>query len=127
MDNDKLNIIIKEMISHLNDGNWHTLYSLHEHFRLSPVEVLNGIDFLESLNILKKENNNIKLIKENINNEILKKLSVEYRKKFSINEKDIKSALSSSNVEKIGINELYIPEIKILDKSLKIVRSNKEA
>lgn len=126
MDNEKLNTIIKELIEHLKDGDWHSLYSLHNRFRLSPVEILNGIEFLDSLKILEREKNDIKLIVENINDEVLKKLSIKYREKFSISTKDLENMLLSEPIQKIDINMLYIPKMEILDKSLLVSKKTKK-
>lgn len=117
MSDENFSAIIREIIDHLKDGNWHTLYSLHYRFRLTPIEILRGIKFLNALKIIQRKDNEISLILENMNDEVIKELSIILRKKFSIRAKDLNNTFSS-NINKIGINELYSPQLEKLSKTL---------
>lgn len=108
------NTSIYEILSHIEDGEWHSIYSIHERFRLSPSQLIESIRFLESLDAIEEKNREIRL-QENINIKTLSALRGIILTRTTNIERSDEARYSSPN---ISINQLYLPNFKLLDKSL---------
>lgn len=109
------NTVISEFIEHLKDGDWHSIYSIHERYRLDPVKIIDAINFLSELRLIDVDEMKIRLVasKDFSSIQEIRKILLGYRIGFTENDLDKRYAQPL-----LQVNELYLPKRHLLDKSL---------
>ena len=108
------NTAIAEIFRHLSDKEWHTIFSIHERFRLNPLELFENIEYFKSLNLIEENDSQLRL-KTIEDPKVLGDLVNIFRKrKLKIEDE----RLLDFNKQKLTINELYLPEKRLLDMKL---------
>lgn len=107
------NTILKEILVFLGDGKEKTIFSIHNKYRLNPAEIIDALSVLESDGIIDINPPFVRL-RDNYDDIICKKL-----KKYYFSEKPNLITFDSecSNVKMVEINEPYLPEKRLLDRS----------
>jgi hypothetical protein len=114
------NTALSEFIRHLSDGEYHSIFSLHERYRLSPSRIIECIEYLNNKNVLEINGDKIKL-KPILDNTTL----AEIRKAFCDRQLVIEGSSDARYSEPaIKINQLYMPNVDILDASLNVSLKN---
>ena len=108
------NTAISEILRHIDDGDWHDVFSIHERFNLSPSRIFVAIQYLKELCLLEENERRIRL---KITDDLT--LLSEVRDIFLDDQVEIES-LPRYTTPTLLINEFYTPEIRLLDDALKI-------
>ena len=109
-------IIIKLVVDLLADNNKHEFYELHQKYRLTPAEIKKSVNFLEIHNIVEVAGNEFWLSGELSSFQ----LHTLYESIKNRNLELDKEHLDKIKKESQPLNELYTPNLKILDSTLLI-------
>lgn len=111
---EKMAVALKEVVRHLGDGEWHSLFSIHDRFRIYPDTLLECIEYLSARGFLELKDSNVRLVnveREDFVREMLR-LFKRPQERIPNDEKFLAGT-------RLKINELYLPRFEILDNELK--------
>jgi len=111
------NTALTEILRHLSDGDWHSIFSIHERFRLSPLMILECLEFLEEHSSVEIRERKLRL-KPIEDSTVMSELTKIYRGRNFTIENESEARYSSP---KLAIGELYMPEIELLGSELIVV------
>jgi hypothetical protein len=104
------NIVLSEVLRHLSDGEWHTLFSLHERFRLSPISILEVIDYLKNKDVIQINGMVVKLTPIN-DIDTLGELRKALQNRNIVIEDENNARFTTPT---LGINQVYLPNMSLL-------------
>lgn len=108
------NTVLSEILRHLSDGEWHTLHSLHDRFRISPINILECINYLKENDVIQINEMNVRLNPiDDI--KIFGALRRALRNRYLIIENDENARFKKL---KLGINKVYMPKMRLLRSDL---------
>lgn len=81
-------VLVNEFFKILSDGGWHSLYSFHEKYRLSPDQIIIIVDHLLSENLIKTEGGYLSINKKVSLSDYLRLRKTVISRKFSISRLD---------------------------------------
>lgn len=106
---------LKEVLKHLEDGEWHQIFSIHDRFRLSPDVIQDCINYLESKRLVVSKERSVRIANDFSQEQIAEIVHIYLSSEFEINE-DEKFFVTP----KIEIDTLYMPRFDLLGKELLI-------
>lgn len=108
------NTVLSEILRHLSDGEWHTLFSLHDRFRISPMNILECINYLKKNDVIQVNEMNVRLnLIDDI--KILGALRHALQDRYLIIENDENARFKKLKLE---INQVYMPKMRLLSSNL---------
>ena len=111
---DNLDVALKEVVRHLSDGEWHSIFSIHQRFRIYPNVILECVEYLRDKEVLELKDREVRLL--NIEREdFVREMILLFKKQ----QDNIPNDEQFSVGPRLGINELYLPRFEILDDRLK--------
>lgn len=113
---------ISEVLSVINDSNWHSLFSIHQRYGLNPVEIYEAVKFLEELGLVEIRGKEICLAKTIETDALARIRHLLLKRKFSL--EPLQEL--SYNEAVLSINEPYLPIIDLLDDSLMVCAAKEE-
>jgi hypothetical protein len=113
------NTVLSEILRHLSDCKWHSFFSIHDRFRLSPLDIMDCIEDLLEKKVVERKGMEVKLIP--INN--VNTLS-EMRKAFLNNY--VLDCKNSDWVTEpaLEINQFSLPKMELLANELVAKKGN---
>lgn len=106
---------LKEVLRHLSNGEWHSLYSIHERFRLPPDVIKNCIADFKKEGAVEIEGNKIRLSREISDDFMSNAIYIYTNSDLEINDDE-----KFRPHKEIEINELYCPRNDLLGKELRV-------
>jgi hypothetical protein len=111
---------VTEILKYIDNGEYHEVYDIHGKFRLTPLRIIEAIEYLKNKNVIVLNDKKIRL-------RTLNHISVlsEIRQLYLNNQIEIETDEESrlSGIRYL-INEPYLPDFNMLDHSLLIGSKN---
>lgn len=107
---------VKEVIRYLADYECKPIYTLHDEFNLSPERIITALNYLSAKNLVIIKNKHIMLSRiDSIS-------KIKFLREIFISSLRNEALLPYSNsVQKVNINEPYLPDSKLISDELKIL------
>lgn len=104
---------LKEVLKHLGNGEWNSIFSIHDRFRLSPDVILDCIKYLESRGLVESKDRGVR-IAENFSEEQI----AEIVHIFLSSELNLDEGRKFIAIPRKEMDMLYMPRFDLLGREL---------